>query len=423
MLKNIILQQKKEKERFLSKTYIKRDKLKDADELLKTNLIKVITGPRRAGKSVFSFLLLKNKKFAYLNFDDEGLLKVKNYDDLVKVMFEVYGDVNYILFDEIQNLENWSIFVNKLQRRGYNLVITGSNAKLLSKEFASVLTGRYVSINILPYSFKEFLRAKKIQLPKDYLEIGEVKGKILNYFDVYLKYGGFPEIANSLNTEVYLDTLFDAIIFKDIVKRYNVRFSSKLYDLAIYLTTNFSSEFSYTKLKNNLDFNSVHTVQKYLGYLEESYLYFVLNRHSFKLKEQIKSPKKIYLVDNGIVSAKAPLFSQNMGFLMENLVFVELIRRGYKLNKDLFYYKSKENKEIDFIVQGNTSRKQLIQVVYKMDSAEIEKREISPFIKTDQNLENAKLLIISWDIEKEEVIKGKKIHFIPLWKWLLSSDI
>ena len=421
MLKNTILQHKIEKEKFLSKKYILRENLDFAKKFLEKDLIKVIIGPRRAGKSVFCFLLLKNKKFAYLNFDDENLLKIKNYDEIIKTLLEVYGKVDFIMFDEIQNLQNWEIFVNKLQRRGYKLILTGSNANLLSKELATTLTGRHISVEILPFSFREFLKALKINFRKEHQETPEIKGSILNYLNLYLKKGGFPEITvKSLEPETYLETLFDSILFKDIVTRYNVRASQKLYNLATYLISNFACEFSFTKLKNILDFQSTNTVQNYLKYLEEAYLIFSLNRFSYKAKDQIKAPRKLYVVDNGFILAKAFQFSQDTGRLMENLVFIELLRREYKLNKNIFYYKTKNNKEIDFVIKKDLGVKQLIQVCYQINNQETKKREIKSLIKASQELSCNNLLVITSDYEAIEEINSAKIKFMPLCKWLLS---
>lgn len=421
MLKNIVLQHKLEKEKFLATEYICREKLGFAQKFLNTNLIKVITGPRRAGKSVFSFLLLKDKRFAYLNFDDENLLKIKNYDEIIKTIFEVYSQTDFILFDEIQNLPNWELFINKLHRRGYNLIVTGSNANLLSQELATALTGRYVSLEILPFSFREFLKTKKFTIKKEYLEIPESKGQVLNYLDEYLKKGGFPEIATrNLDPKAYLETLFDSILFKDVVKRYKVRYSQKLYDLAIYLISNFSSEFSFTKLKNILEFNSVNTVQNYLSYLKEAYLVFPLNRFSFKTKEQIRAPRKLYLIDNGLILAKAFQFTEDIGRLMENLVFVEILRRGYKLNQDVFYYKTETDKEVDFVIKENLTIKHLIQVCYRIDNQSTKEREIKSLIRASLELKCDNLLVITSDYEAQEKIKDKKVKFIPLWRWLLE---
>jgi predicted AAA+ superfamily ATPase len=424
MIKDIVLQHQLEKERLLSKDYIPREKLDFAKKFLKTELIKVITGPRRSGKSVFSFLLLRNEKFAYIDFDDEKILKIKDYDEILKGILEVYREFDFILFDEIQNLENWEIFVNKLQRRGYNLILTGSNAKLLSKELSTVLTGRYIPIDIFPFSFREFLNAKKLNIEDKYLATPEVRGKLLNYLDEYLKNGGFPEVViGAIEPKSYLDTLFDSILLKDVVKRYKIRFTQKIYNLALYLISNFSSEFSFNKLKTLLDFRSTNTVESYLNYLEEAYIVFSLNRFSFKAKEQIKAPRKIYLIDNGFVFAKSFQFSQNVGKLMENLVFVEILRRGYGVNKDVFYYKTKSGKEIDFILREGFRITKLIQVCFEINDMKVKEREINALIEASEELNCDDLLIITWDTEKEEKIKGKKIKFIPLWKWLLEKTL
>jgi len=389
---------------------------------LDSDLIKIITGPRRAGKSVFSILLLKDKNFAYLNFDDDNLLKVDNYDEILKVLFEVYPESKFILFDEIQNLNNWEVFVNKLQRRGFNLILTGSNARLLSKELATALTGRCISVEILPFSFSEFLKAADFNFTSENLALPETKGNLLNFLDNYLKNGGFPEIVTkNLDVKKYLDTLFDAILFKDVVKRYNVRFSQKIYDLALYLISNFCSEFSFTKLKNILDFRSTNTVQNYLRYLEEAYLFFFLNRFSFKMSLQLKAPKKIYLCDNGFILAKAFRFSQNIGKLMENLVFLQLLRKGYRPNIDFFYYKTRNNREVDFIMRKDTEIKELIQVCYNLQEINVKEREIKSLIEAGRELNCFNFLIITWDEEREETYKNKTIKYIPLWKWLLES--
>ena len=217
-----------------------------------------------------------------------------------------------------------------------------------------------------------------------------------------------------------METLFDAILLKDVVKRYSIRFSQKIYDLATYLISNFSSEFSFTKLKNILNFRSVNTVQNYLKYLEEAYLVFSLNRFSFKTKEQIKSPRKIYLVDNGFILAKSSPFSQNIGKLMENLVFVEILRKGYGLNKDIFYYKTRNERKIDFILKEGLKIKKLIQVCYDPNDLDAQKRELKSLIEASEELNCNDLLIITWDHEGDKGFKGRKIKFIPLWKWLIG---
>jgi len=422
MIKQTILQQKNEQSNLLKIPYIQRDNLDKVREQIDTPLIKVVTGPRRAGKSVFSLLLLKDKNFAYLNFDDENLVKAENYDEIVQAMFEVYPAPQYFLFDEIQNLPAWELFVNKLHRRNYNILLTGSNARLLSKELATTLTGRHLTYEILPFSFREFLEAKNVRFSKDDLTLPEIKGRFLNAFEEYLKKGGYPEIVTKgLDVKTYLATLFDSVLLKDIVKRYKVRFTSKLYDLATYLISNTASEFSFTKLKNILGFASVSTVEKYLGYLEESYLFFVLNRFSFKVKQQIKAPRKIYLVDNGFIEAKAFQFSPDTGRLMENLAFVEFIRRGYVPNLDLFYYKTRNNREVDFVVRRENRIEELVQVSLASADHNTREREMKALREASEELDCRNLTIITWDKEGEEKVKDKVIRFLPMWEWLLNT--
>jgi len=233
-MKEIVLSQKVERDELLGGRYVPREGLKNARENLQNNLIKVIIGPRRAGKSVFSIQMLEGVNFAYLNFDDERLISSSDYDEILKAIRQVYGESKIILFDEIQNLPNWELFVNRLHRRGFNIIITGSNAYLLSRELSTHLTGRYVQFRIFPFSFSEFLRAKEFVMDES-LELKERQGLLLGHLDHYLEKGGYPEIVvKGVDTKNYLTTLFESILFKDIVKRYGVRYPKMLSDLALF---------------------------------------------------------------------------------------------------------------------------------------------------------------------------------------------
>ncbi len=418
MNNNIIQQHKQEKERILAKEYIFRDQLLSAKPHVKSDLIKVITGPRRSGKSVFSFLLLKDKDFAYINFEDENLLKITNYDEIVQGLFEVYPKAKWIFFDEIQNLKNWEHFINKLHRRGYNLVISGSNAKLLSKELATALTGRYIPIEILPFSFQEFLRAKNMVIESNSFLSPEKKGELLNLLRSYIKNGGYPEITTKdIELKMYLETLLDAILLKDIVRRYKIRFPQKIYELALYLISNFCSEYTFNRLRKSLNFNSTNTIQKYLYYLEETYLFFSLNRYSLKVKEQIRSPKKLYLADNGFATAKAFQFTSNIGKFFENAVFIKLLRQGYHPNQSLFYYKTRNKKEVDFVLKKGLKIESLVQACYEIGNEKIKIRELKALIEAGKELKCEQLLVITFDYEKQESFHGHEIKFIPYWKW------
>jgi uncharacterized protein len=321
--------------------YIERIKTAEAQKWLDSDLIKVVLGPRRAGKSVFSLMLLKDRPFAYFNFDDESALKQGklDYDELIQELRAAYGETKTILFDEIQNLPKWELFVNRLHREGYNLVLTGSNARLLSQELSTALTGRHIPIELLPFNFKEYLRAKQYEFSTDKLLIPEEKGTFLSLLEQYLISGGYPEVTiKNLDPKGYLDVLFDSVLFKDVVKRHKVRFTGEIDSLGSYLINNASNLYSLRKLARILGFKSGVTLEKYISYLTEAYIIFSLHRYSYKAGEQLKSPKKVYAVDNGFITAKAVQHSPDAGKLLENLVFTEMIKQGKKPNRDMFYY-------------------------------------------------------------------------------------
>jgi uncharacterized protein len=424
MLKATVSKQKQDKERLLSLPYIERIKEKEAQKWLSSDLIKVILGPRRAGKSVFALMLLKGQSFAYFNFDDESLPGEEKMD-LDELMIELklaYGETKYILFDEIQNLPNWELFVNRLHRAGYNLVLTGSNASLLSKELATHLTGRHIPIEILPFNFSEILKAKQYEVSTDKLLLPEEKVKLLGFMAQYMTNGGYPEVVTKgVDPRGYLDVLFDAVLFKDVVKRHKVRFSEQIDNLGSYLINNISGQYGPKKLANVLGFKSQVTLENYLGYLNEAYLIFSLKRYSTKAGMRLRSPKKTYVVDNGFVIAKAVQHSPNNGKLMENLVFTELVKRGNQPNRELFYYKTRNDREIDFVLKKGYEVVELIQVAYESTNTDVEEREIKALVEAGKELNVTKLTVLTWN-EKREVQKDNvTVQFIPLWEWLTGS--
>ena len=419
MIKKILNQQQEEQQFLLHQEYIQRLDADVKSELLKTSLIKVITGPRRAGKSVMALQLLKEKKFAYLNFDDDALLKQFDEDEILQGLYQVYSGFEYLLLDEIQNLKRWELWVNKLYRRGINMVITGSNSRLLSHELASSLTGRYIQITVLPFSFSEVMRFTNPSIIFKKQETPIEKGKLLALLQNYLFNGGFPEtLLNQGILKNYLSSLFDSILLKDVLKRFRVRQTQQLYDLSNYMLSNYTNYFTFNQVKESLDFNSVATVQKFVGYLEEPYLFQHLTRYDTKIKNQQKAAQKIYIIDNGFVKARSFELSPNYGRLLENLVFVELLRRHYQPGLNLFYYRTRNNREIDFLLRRGNRIEQLIQVCFSIDQSKTIKRELNALIEASQELKCSKLLLITWD--KEEVIEQKnlKIEVVPAYKWL-----
>ena len=416
-MKEVVLRQKAEREEMIGKRYIPRDALQNARAHMNDSLIKVISGPRRAGKSVFAIQLLEGINFGYLNFDDEQLLGAKDYETLVKAIREVYGETKFLLFDEIQNLPNWELFINRLHRRGFTVVITGSNSQLLSRELATHLTGRHTQFQILPFSFREFLRAKEF-IVDETITLKEKQGVLLNHLNEYMNSGGYPEIViKGMEPKSYLGTLFESILFRDVVKRYNLRYAKKLHDLGLYLVTNHSNEFSYTRLKNILSFRSVHTIENYMEYLQEAFVVFVNERFSYKIKEQMKSPRKVYAYDTGTINAVKVKITPDIGKLMENVVAVELLRRG----KEFYYYKTRDGKEVDFAVKEGVNINQLLQVCYEVGDDKTGKRETSALLKSAQEVGCNNLTVLTWDYEVKEPSGKRTIAYLPLWKWLIGQ--
>lgn len=415
MIKDILILQKREFKNRISDLYIPREV---SFKKLNAPLIKVIVGPRRAGKSFFALhFLSKLGDFGYVNFDDERLVDLKDYDDLIQAVNSVYKNPKNLLFDEIQNLEKWELFVNRLNRQGFNLIITGSNSKLLSMELATHLTGRHFLINLFPFSFKEYLG-----LFKEKLTTNEIKSKC----DKYIFEGGYPEPKiKKIDNKDYLITLFDSIIYKDIVRRYNIRNPNKINELAYYLMSNISNEYSFNSLRKLTNIESVHTVEKYLKYLEEAFIFFSLKRFSYKVKEQLSSVKKIYCIDNGFISSKSFKISPDYGRLYENLVAIKLKKLELDNKINLYYWKNQQQQEVDFVVKKGLKVNELIQVCYNVNNLDTKKREIRALLSASNELKCRNLLVITKDYEKEENVKWfgveRKIKFIPLWNWLLNE--
>lgn len=339
-------------------------------------------------------------------------MEIEDYDKIIESLKSIYDNPQFFFFDEVQNLPKWELFVNRLQRQGYNLIITGSNSKLLSRELSTHLTGRHAKTIVFPFSFKEYLRYFDNELTET-----EIKSKLIDY----LKKGGFPEpLVKNLDYKSYLQTMYDSIIFKDIVKRYNIRHAKQLEELSNFLISNAANLISYKGVTASVNIKSVHTVEKYMNYLEDSFLFFKLNAFSFKVKEQIKSNKKVYVVDNGLINAKSFGSSENTGKLYENLVAVQLRRK----EADIYYYKNPQGYEVDFVVKEGLKVKHLIQVCYDIEDINTKKRETRALLHASRNLKCKNLLVITEDYENEEMVewfgmKGK-IKFIPLWRFLLD---
>jgi uncharacterized protein len=417
MLKDVVFAQKIELERTLNEIYIERDLQPFSVD---NNLIKVIMGPRRAGKSFFCLHTLSGMaKFGYVNFDNEALTKLEDYEDLLSEVKQVYQDPTFLFFDEIQNLPRWELFVNRLQRQGYQIVTTGSNSKLLSKELATHLTGKHLPTTVLTFSFKEYVKAKKTDLTT--LTTQQKEEVLLEY----LRSGGYPEkVLKKLNATQYLSVLFDSILYKDIIKRYHIRKGPDIERLAVYLMSNIASEFSYLSLLKALGIKSSITAQKYCSYLEEAYLIFTVNRFSYKT-QQASQNKKVYAYDNSMITAKAFQASPNLGKLFENTVAAHLKRLEINKEIKLYYWRNQQGDEVDFVIKKGPQITELIQACYAIDTTKTREREIRALLNAGKELDCAKMTILTMREERKEDCEwfGNKgtITYRPLNKWLLDK--
>jgi len=413
MIRDVVLGQKREFEQRMQEKYVPRGITIASGA---SDMIQVIIGPRRAGKSFFGMhQLAKDDKFGFLNLDDERLVKVQNFDEILEAIMAVYGNPSSLLLDEIQNLADWELIVNRLQRQGFRLMITGSNSNLLSSELATHLTGRHLPIHLFTFSFSEYLASIEKQLTEP------EKRERLND---WLINGGYPEpLMKGLHTRDYLQVLFDSILYKDIVKRYKIRQPNALENLAVWLVSNITTEFSFNSVCSQVQVSSVHTVKKYLHYLEESFILFTLPLFSYKVGEQQRGNKKIYCYDNGFRQAKGFQFSDDWGKLLENAVASELYKRCLYKGSKLFYWKDRDQQEVDFVIQTGTQVTELIQVCWNINQPKTLNREVRSLLKASEKLKCNRLLIITMEEEKKEEFSWfglqRQVEFIPAWKWLL----
>lgn len=420
-MKTTVLRQRDERDKLLDYPYVERVMQRDAVSILTAKPIKLITGPRRAGKSTLALQMLKGLNFAYLNFDDGKLLDQFEEDDVEVALTEVYGHYDYLLLDEIQNLDGWALWVEKLYRRGVNMVITGSNAKLLSDDLASALTGRFIEIRLYPFAWDEYLSFRGLSSD---MEISSHVAVLKCALDEFSLYGGYPEVmCSKLLVPGYLSALYDSILLKDIVKRYNVRKVVELSRVADWLLSNFANTFSMTSLAVDLDMGSTATVQKFCLYLQNTYLFQYLPRFDRKLKLMNKADRKVYVIDNGFVTARAFELTRNMGRLFENMVFMELLKRGYDVRKyQLFYYRSRNDREVDFVLKKGVEVDGLVQVCYDLSARKTREREIRSLIECSEELKSNNLTIITWDCEEEIEVKGKTVRVLPFYKWAAEKS-
>lgn len=410
LLKDIIIDQKS----FLpsKKTIIRSF----PEKYLNNEEIIIISGVRRCGKSVLLQQIRDRlpQKDYFFNFDDDrlGNFTVENFQQLYEVFIELYGEQNYFYFDEIQNIAGWEHFAKRLYNSGKKVFITGSNARMLSKELGTYLTGCYIAIELYPFSFSEFLDFREQQHLLGDISGTIARGEIQSAFNDYLKQGGFPIYLRS-EDGIVLKTLYDNILYKDVMVRNQIVNEREVKELVYYTVSNIGKPLTYTSLAKVIGVKNPTTVKNYLEYIENTYLLFSLSKLDYSVKAQLRNPKKVYAIDNALVSRLGFHFSGEEGHLLENMVYIELRRRG----GEIFYHNS-GSAECDFVVRDGFRVVQAIQACYLLGSSDTREREIRGIqdaMDTYQLLEGT---IITNTHEEELKYGDKMIHILPAWKWL-----
>ena len=401
---------------------------KEEQELqLDSNLAQVVIGVRRSGKSTLcqKVLIEKGVNFAYVNFDDERLKKAKtdDLDDVLQMLYEIYGDFTHLFMDEVQNVKDWPLFVNRLLRQKMRLIITGSNANLLSGELATHLTGRYHKIELFPFSFAEVCRMNNVDMHS-----GSVKAIGLRQHALaqYIMEGGFPELTTlpEINRHDYLQSLLKAIIEKDICKRYKIKHKKTLSELANKMLDWFCQEKSYNDVTEELGIKSVHTTKNYIEYLQNAYLLYILPKFSLKSKEKTMA-RKAYAIDPAFIDEHDnALLTESYGLRLENVIILEVARRIHSEYQQVYYLRKENEFEVDLVVVERSHVKELIQVTYDFSnpSEKLFKREVEGLTRGSAltHCDNLTLIVMYGETGAIEH-NGKKIRVVSASEWLVNQ--
>jgi len=398
---------------------IEREQLSLIDSLVPLSQAIIISGVRRCGKSTLMRQILKKHyegELYFVDFEDERFVKftTQDFNVLYEVLIELYGLKHVFFFDEIQNIEDWELFVRRIHREKNKVFITGSNASLLSSELSTRLTGRHIVVELLPFSFKEYLQFHKVTYNEKSFLITQEKALLKRNFNEFLENGGMPEYLEHKNPLV-LQNVYENILYKDVIVRYEIKEVKAMRELALDLLSNIGAPLSYTKMKNNLNLGSVNTVKNYIHYLENAYLIFTLDRFSFSISQQTLLQKKIYAIDTGLAKQIAFHFSKKQGRYLENIVYLEL-RRRYR---EIYYYKTEDGLEVDFLIREGTQIALLIQVTESLNDPKTCEREHKALHKAMKELGVERGLILT---QEEEAASPDfpKIEVMALYQWLLK---
>lgn len=414
-IEKIISSQREELELRRANSYCKRKESKLVD--LNSPQAQVVIGVRRSGKSTLCFQALENsgQTYAYINFDDERLhgMDASQLDDVLEVLYKFYGDFRHLFLDEIQNIEGWHLFVNRLLRGGLHVIVTGSNANLLSSELATHLTGRNKEIHLYPFSFEEYCTMKGVNQ-------NSVSTKAIAFrrraFDEYLEEGGFPEKLALNDGSSYVDDLVKNVLVRDIEERHHVAHRDSFERIANHLLNTCPTIVSAPELSQLFDVKSLSTIRNYVKYLMEAFLLIEVQKFSQKSKNRI-SQTKVYAVDVAMMSQRENAFAgENLGWRMETIVLIELKRRSKINNLDVYYLKERSG-ECDFIVCKGNKVQQCIQVSYDISNAKTRKREINGLILAANRTGCSNLLLLT-DYDYEDVmVEGRNIMIRPVYEW------
>ena len=382
----------------------------------------VVIGVRRSGKSTLCFNALERSKvsYAYVNFDDENLfdLTVKDMNNVLQVLYSIYGDFTHLFFDEIQNIEGWHLFVNRMLRKGIHVLLTGSNSKLLSGELASHLTGRHHTIELLPFSFKDWCVYNDIAMtPLTTKNMGLLMGA----FDKYLRQGGFPELLVEPDHTNYIEALFHDIVTQDIRKRFKVRYIDSLERLAGHLLNISPAVIVKDKLQKQFGFKSHHTLGNYLSYLTQTYLLCKVSKYSSKSKERSVA-EKVYAIDVAFMNKRENAFAgENLGWRIETVVYLELRRRIKTAEEDIYYFDN-GNTEADFIVCSGSKVMEIYQVAYDIENPRTRRREINGAIAAAKHTKCSNVFILTDHHSETIVCNGITIKTMPVWEWIVRRN-
>ena len=418
-IEKVLLEQQDELVALESETLIHRPE----EDLINLNskLAQVVIGVRRSGKSTLCFNALRKAGvyYAYVNFDDERLkdIETKDLDNVLQSLYKIYGEFEYLFLDEIQNIDGWPLFVNRLLRQRIHLLITGSNAKLLSTELASHLTGRHHKIELFPFSFKDWCVINDVDFTR---LTTKNRGLLSKAYEDYFHQGGFPELlSGEENPKEYIGTLIDNIITQDIKKRYKIRNIDALKKLAHHILNETPTIIVKDNLQDAIGIKSEQTLANYLLYLNQTYLISTISKYSSKSRERSRGEKS-YAIDVAFMDKRDNAFSgDNLGWRLETIVYLELLRRKATTDNDIYYFKSR-NAEADFVVCDKNKTLAVYQVSYDISSEKTRKREIKGCIAGAKGTKCDNIFLItdheSGIIEEQ----GYNIQVIPIWEWLVK---